>query len=586
MRASDRIAIGAGIVTLVATALLYAGHLDAPFFFDDFFSVVRNDRIEQLWPPTWAWYEQENPLAARPASSLSLALDHARHGDAPRGYRVTSLALHLANALLVLVVVRRLLTAWPAVAASARQAALLAGGTTLLWAIHPLVTEPVMYVTQRTELLVSLAWLAAFAASQRRFAAGSRGAAGAWSGLAALAALLGALSKEVIVTLPLVVALYDRAFVSSGFGRALRRHVDLYAGLALSWIVLAALVWTGPRVQAVATQIPPLAYLRTQAGVVAEYLRLAMWPDALRLSHPPRIAWSWGDIPFPGLLLIGLGCVTLWACWRRPRVGFAGAWFFLLLAPSSSLVPVVTEIAAERRVYLALVAVVAAAICAGWWLLRRLGPGRVAVATALGSLLYVSVAAALVARSEDRLGDYRSRAALWREEVRVDPAHPGAALNLAMALWDAGSREQAADALVASLDKFAALDTRTRALLLQATALDGAVAVARATGREEALLTRLRALTQAHPDLPHLQVSYGRLCLESRRWDEAVAAFERATQLDSRASAPWLGLADAFERSGNEEAARAALDEAIARTQGAERARLVVRRRSFEAPTR
>jgi tetratricopeptide (TPR) repeat protein len=572
-----------GIATVVATTALYAGKLDGEWIFDDFHAVERNDQIKRLWPPTWAWYDHDIPLATRPAVSLTVAIDFALHGYDPGGYRAFNLAVHLANGLLLLWIVWRLLTTRPALGTSESEAAGLAGVVALLWSLHPIQTELVQYVSQRTELLVSFFYLLTVGAALARFGATSRRASAAWSGVAIGACALGAMSKEVIVTAPLAVLLCDRAFASGGFGRALRRHRGLYAGLACSWVILFLLTWYGPRLGAVAvsSEVSPLSYLRTQAGVIVEYLRLCFWPDALRLSYPPWTARSWAEFPPQGALVVVLFAATLWACWRRPRLGFAGAWFFLTLAPSSSVVPVVTEIAAQRRVYLALAAVIALVVVGGFLALRSwagAGQGRVRAARGVGLALVGLACLALGWRTAVRADDYRSRISIWTEDVRVDPDHPAALFNLASALLDAGRVEPAVAYFDRGLQALERLDPKTRAALLYSSSVDLVATAYRTTGRAAAALPAFRRLAGLHPDVANLQFAYARLCMAAGRHEESLEPLQRAADLDPGSPDPWIRMAEAFERTGRTGRALSAFDAAIERAEGAERERLISRR--------
>jgi len=571
------------VATVVATTALYAGRLDGEWIFDDYHAVVRNEQIERLWPPTWAWYDHDVPWASRPAVSFTVALDFALHGRSPSGYRGFNLAVHLANGLLLLWIVRRLLAAWPALRMSERDAAGLAGAVALLWSLHPLQTELVKYVSQRTELMVSFFYLLTLAAALARFEATSRRASAAWSGVAIGACALGAMSKEVIVTAPLAVLLCDRAFVSGGFARALRQHRGLYAGLACSWAILIPLVVAGPRAEAVAlsSEISPLSYLRTQAGVIVEYLRLCFWPDALRLSYPVWTARSWADFPPQGAIVVVLFAATLWACWRRPRLGFAGAWFFLTLAPSSSVVPVVTEIAAQRRIYLALAAVIGLVVVGGFVALRAwagANPRRMRAVRAAGLALLAMACVALGWRTGVRTDDYRSRVSIWQEDVRIDPDHPAALFNLASALLDAGRPEPAAVYFDRGIQALERLDPETGAALLYSSSLDLVAAAYQATGRAAAGLPSLRRLAGMHPDVADAQLAYARLCLAAGRPEEALDPLQRAAALDPGSPEPWIRMVEAFERGGRSRRALSALDAAIQLAQGEERERLVARR--------
>ena len=183
--------------------------------------------------------------------------------------------------------------------------------------------------------------------------------------------------------------------------------------------------------------LTPGRYALTQAGVIAHYLRLAIWPAGLSLDYDDwpiaRTAVDlWPQLVGIGLLVAG----TLWGLARQSWLGLAGAWFFLILAPTSSLVPIVSEIAAERRMYLPLVAVVAIGVVAVDWLLRRATtaggrPGKIAglapdtQAEACGYLGRVSVVVLLGISLGLGWGAWRRRAASSSTLPNMSCSNPG-----------------------------------------------------------------------------------------------------------------------------------------------------------------
>src|SRR5262249_17042105 len=205
-------------------------------------------------------------------------------------------------------------------------------------------------------------------------------------------------------------------FVSGSFGESLRRHSLLHVGLFASWLPLGALILAGHRDQSVGFDLPISAttYALTQAGVICEYLRLSLWPAPLVIAHDWPLAASVTDA-LPALAVLApLLAATLWACVRQPRIGFLGAWFFLTLAPTSSFVPIVSEIAAERRMYLPLAALVLGGA------LAFASAVRVPWARAAAAALCVAALAGVSAR---HLELYRSTTALWSHVIDVYPQH-------------------------------------------------------------------------------------------------------------------------------------------------------------------
>src|SRR3954462_12502621 len=146
-----------GCVLVLAGAIVYANSLSGPLVFDDASSIVRNPQIRHLWPVIDALAApRDNELASRPLVNLSFAVNYAIGGLAVRGYHVVNVALHLSSALLLFGIVRRTLR----ITRFREGAGAIVDGTALaaalIWMVHPLQTDAVDYVTQRTELMMGL----------------------------------------------------------------------------------------------------------------------------------------------------------------------------------------------------------------------------------------------------------------------------------------------------------------------------------------------------------------------------------------------------------------------------------------------
>ena len=253
-----------------------------------------------------------------------------------------------------------------------------------------------------------------------------------------LACLLGMACKEVMVSAPLVVLLYDRTFCAGSFREAWRRRYVLYLALAGTWLLLGWLVVSTGRLSVAADafwrrQFTWWSYLWTQPGVIIHYLRLALWPSGLCLDYGWPAARSVAEVFLPAVLVIGLFVLTVWALVQRPAWGFLGVWFFAILAPTSSFLPL-AHAAFEHRMYLPLAAVVTALVVggflAGGWLVRR-GLISSLAAQVIGGTLVVFVVAALGTLTFDRNLDYTSDLAIWANTVtkaannRAGPHQPG-----------------------------------------------------------------------------------------------------------------------------------------------------------------
>jgi Flp pilus assembly protein TadD len=240
-------------------------------------------------------------------------------------------------------------------------------------------------------------------------------------------------TKEVMVSAPLLVLLYDRTFVAGTFREALRRRRALYVGLASSWLLLAAIVagMGGNRgsVAGFGAGVPWWAYSITQCKAVALYLWLSVWPHPLVFDYGRALVGNPLSVLPQAVFLVMLAVGTILGVWRRSPVGFLGVWFLAILAPSSSFVPLASQTMAEHRMYLPLAAVVVLAV---------FGIHRLVGAAGMRNRAFVVVVSALAAGlgflTEQRNQDYRSELSLWEATVRDYPGNGYAHYNLAVVL--------------------------------------------------------------------------------------------------------------------------------------------------------
>jgi tetratricopeptide (TPR) repeat protein len=460
------------VLIILAGAIAYGGSLGYPFIFDDEEVIPENPHILQLWPLTYSMSAPpQSAVSGRPIVCLSLAVNYRLGGLDPRGYRIFNVLVHVLAAFTLFGVIRRTLVGERLSDRFGRIATPMAAITALMWLLHPLQTESVTYVVQRSESMMGLFYLLTLYCAIRSWDSQSpRG----WQVAAVVVSALGMATKEVMVTAPLMVLLYDAFFRSGSIRRALWCRAALYVGLAASWGVLAAVMLTGPRSGTVGFShgVTALQYAANQCIAVVSYIRLALWPHPLILDYGfPR------DLPFHdwapyAAVLAGVLAATGVALVKRPRLGFSGLWFFLILAPTSSFVPITTEVAADRRMYLPLAGICVLVVIAGQWLWSRVCHAmglRFAARSLIAFVPAAAVLAMLGILTVHRNSDYRSPLAMWGDNVGHRPGNARARNNLGKCLYTDGRREEAVgqweEALRLKPDYYMAHDNLAIALL-------------------------------------------------------------------------------------------------------------------------
>lgn len=466
---------GLGLVLLA-----YANSFRVPFLFDDPASIVRNPTIRQLWPPSTPLSPPGGggqTVEGRPVLNLSLAVDYATGGLAPWRFHVTNLVIHLLAGLVAFGLVRRMLV-WLAPAAKLADRTWFAGAAALLWVLHPLQTESVTYVIQRAESLAAL-WLLL---TLYGFVRGVQTVSPRWLIVSVATCLLGMATKETSVVAPVLVLALDRTWGAGSYVAALRQRPRYYAGLAATWLLLILLViGAGSRGGTIGpvTGLPWWGYGLTQLRGVVKYMALAAWPSPLVFDYGKDLIHHAGEIVLWAPLYVAALTLAVIGYLRRSWLGFLGVGFFLLLAPSSSVVGGTRQMLAEHRMYLALLPLLLAVL------------GLILVTCGRRALPVLGLAAgALALLTYGRNRAYQSDLAIWTDTVAKRPGNAWAHNNLGLAYLD---RSRAADA-----------------------AAEFAVAI------------------QLDPAMPEAPVNLGNAYLDLHRVDDALAAFQTGQRLAPR----------------------------------------------------
>ena len=559
--AASRGAIWLAVACLVGAILAaYHNSFSGPFVFDDGPAVLGNPTIRHLSalgdvlsPPR----EGGQTVGGRPVVNLSLAVNYALGGVSVRGYHVFNLIIHTLGALALFGIARRTLRQPALRERYGCSATPLALAVALLWAVHPLLTESVTYVIQRAESLMGLFYLLTLycfirgAKSEGNTPGASSQRASAsmvidrrcnvWHLLAVGACALGMATKEVMVSAPLLVLLYDRTFVAGSWRGAWAKRRFFYLSLGATWLLLGWLVLgTENRGGTAGLGIGDSAwtYALTQTRTIVRYLQLALWPHPLVFDYGTDTIERLADaLPFALVVALPIAGTAV-ALWRWPAAGFLGVWFFAILAPSSSIVPIPVQPVAEHRMYLPLAAVVALAVVSIYSHWRR-GCWFVFAAMAL------ALASLTVARNED----YLNPRSIWADTVAKRPANARAHCYFGDVLAAKGQFVEALSHYEEAIQLDLPAATRgDRSIFGDILVNSGNVL--RSLGREAEAVKRYEDALHVDPGLAAAHFNLGCVHLQAGRLPEAVARFEQALKIDPNYEAAHTSLGSALLLEG------------------------------------
>lgn len=500
---------------LVAIGIAYHGCVDGELVLDDELSVADNLSIRQLSdlgavlsPPV------NGPTGGRPIANLTFALNYALGGTTVQGYHWGNIALHSAATLLLFGITRRslnrasVLRGPGTVENASHLAAAVAFAVATIWGLHPALTASVSYISQRTEVLMACFYLLTLYGLIR----GAEECSLKWLAASIAACALGMACKEVMVTAPVVALLYDRAFLAGSFGAAWRRRWGYYAALGATWGVLALsmLNGLGQRSVGFGLGVSWWRYALTEAEAVTVYLCRALWPHPLIFDYGSLFASGGITSGLAVILVLSLLVGTAVLLWRRPMLGFLAAAFFIVLAPTSSVVPVVEQPIAENRMYLPM-ALVAAGLCTGLH----------AVLRSRGAAVFVLIALAFAGLTLQRSRVYRDGATLWLDTITKRPENGRAYSNYGAILL---GRDRGAEALAYLQRAVTLIPNIATAHANYGAALFGA-------GKVDDSLRHTRRALEINPGLPRARVNLAAALNQKGAYEEALREARRGLEL-------------------------------------------------------
>jgi tetratricopeptide (TPR) repeat protein len=322
------------------------------------------------------------------------------------------------------------------------------------------------------------------------------------------------MSKEIIVTAPVMVFLYDRTFVAGSFREAWSRRWRYYLGLASMWLLVLARLRLGLHEQGVGFDrgVTWWSYALTSCRSVVLYLKLAFWPHPLVFDYGTDVVRHAATVLPDILALVVLVAGVAIALRRCPIIGFAGAWFFVILAPTSSVVPVTLQPMAEHRMYLPLAAMIGLVVTGLYTLIGR-----------RSLILFAAAAVGLGWLDLRRNEDYRSALAIGNDTVAKCPDNARAHYNLGVILTSLSRSQEAITEYEAAL--------RINPNYAEAHVNLGN-ALSQAPGHLPEAITEYEAALRINPNYAEAHVNLGNaLSNIPSRLPEAIAHFEAGLRL-------------------------------------------------------
>ena len=542
-----RVVIPAALLVLLV-ALTYREAPENVFHFDDFINIVNAAALHIERPTVEALQNaaSEALIKRRVLANLTFAIDWWRGDGDPRPFQWTNLTLHIATTLAVFGLIGVSLRRAGYSPVSVTVAALIG---TALWACHPIQVQAVTYVVQRMAAMATLFAVLSVLAYVCARLAQDRVWSVALFCLAALAFLLGLVSKENAAIIPLLVLVAEYGIVRHG-QPMIRNHLDR----ALLLLPVAGLVYgaidlfsgAGPIAEFVLPGYERRDFtlgerLLTQPRVIAFHFSQLFWPLPSRFSLEHDFAISTGLLSPPAtaaaiagvLLWCAAGC---WALFRKSTriIGAFLLWVPLSLAIESSVIPL--EMIFEHRMYLPTIGL-AGLLAVG--LARVINTRRPARVAAIAALAVVIVLVAVA--SSMRVPVWGDRLTLVEDALQHAPNSARAWSNVGRILHLQSRGEEAEVALRHALKLNPNQPEALHVLALR-------VMVTGNLAEAERLL--VRRLAQGHADHQVINTA-GEIRLRQGRTEEALALFvEAIVEAPAEPAYRW-NLAIAYERTGN-----------------------------------
>jgi len=575
-----------GVILIIITGfLVYGGSLHSEFHLDDESTVTANRDIRSI---------KSAILSGSPRfiTNLTFAINYHFCELDTFGYNLTNLIIHIISGILVFFVIEltlKLPLLKERFGGYALDIGLLAA---LIFTVHPVQTGAVTYITQRMESQSSMFYLAAllfFILSVCR-----PGHKISLTLAAVISSFLAMGSKQIATTIPVLILVYDFMLISGGDLNELKKrrlsHILISSTLILpAYLTITNLDVYGKTSGFGIPYVSPLNYLFTQFSVVLYYIKLIFLPYPLNLDYDWRYAQGLFEFPtfLSFLTLVGVAIMTLKIAKRRPLYAFLIIWYFLILAPSSSIIPLKDAIF-EHRVYLASVGIIWLSLLGtvpllgsktsifGLMPVRYLHTTLICIVILVFGLLTIQRNMAweteitlwedTVNKSPNKsrphlnLGTAYKRAGLirkaiaeYKESFRVDPSYGRGQSNLGVAYYEMGRVDEAIKEIKQAMEKSPGLPEIHYNL---------GIIYREQKDLYEAIQSYKRAI-ELDPEYEDAYFNLGEIYIETERIDEAISLYEKLVSMKPYLASAHANLGGLYSQKGDFAKAEKELKKAV-----------------------
>ena len=549
--------------------VIYSGTLNVPFLFDDEPQITSNAaiRLTELDGESLLRAAFESPSPHRPVANLSFALNYYFGQYDVRGYHRVNLLIHIASGLFVyfltfVTVTQPVVRATLPVIDQKKSAGQnqhfatswwMAIFAALIFTAHPVQTQSVTYLVQRMSSLATLLYLAALLFYVLgRLSHSGRQRWWLWSGgLTAWILALGC--KEIAVTLPLIVLIYEWFFFQDLSWVWLKRHLKYLVGV-MAVVGLVALLYLGNNPLETINagyakrDFTAAGRILTQFRVVVFYLSLLLFPFPSRLNLLSQISTS-QSLLSPLSTLVGFGLVVgllglgIYLARQHRLVAFCILWVSLNLVIESSLIPL--EMIFEHRLYLPMFGFAVGVA----YLLFALA----AIKQNWSVIVLMGVSLLLAAATYERNKDWQDAITLWSDVIAKNPQATRAHTNRGLRYLNLGKQQQA-------------LDDFDRALALKSNSAQSYINRANANGQLGKYARAIEDCARAiglQPDLKGVHYNRGNYYKQVGNFQRALDDYSREIEVQPDFAAVYNNRGNTYQQLGNHQRALADFTRAI-----------------------